>query len=142
MAARKNIMHKLFDYTGYGSDRPYICISLKIEREPETFYAYDLETFFSLIYTFKHWIHDDLVLSKVFSAYSITGNPHSMYVEFRGGGYGEEIRRYKADPTTYKRTPGHQRCFYSEYRKKFYMQYKDYWYEIPQPYNLTPEEEE
>ena len=142
MAARKNIMHKLFDYTGYGSDRPYICISLKIEREPETFYAYDLETFYNLIYTFKHWVSDDLVLSRVSAAYPITGNPHSMYVEFRGGSYGKQVKRCKDDPTTYKHTPGYQECHYWEFRKGFYMRYKDDLYEIPQPYNLTPEEEE
>ena len=135
-------MKRLLPYCDDNTDRPHITLSVKIEREADTFVIYDMMTFSSIMYTFKERV-GNLFRSQFCTEYNYsTGqySTNSMYVELRGGGYGAEVEKYLNDPTTDKHTPGHQRCYYNTYSEKFYMVYKDEEYEISQPFNLTPEE--
>ena len=135
-------MKRLLPYCDDNTNRPHITLSVKIEREADTFVIYDMMTFNSIMYTFKERV-GNLFLSRVCTEYDYSADQYStnsMYVELRGGGYGAEVEKYLNDPTTDKHTPGHQRCYYSTYSEKFYMVYKDEEYEISQPFNLTPEE--
>ena len=140
MAANAKTVYRFLDYIPEDA-RPHITLSVKIEREADTFYIYDMCTFYSLMYTFKHRT-ERVYLSHIGPEidYKTGKVTNSMFIELRGGGYGSEVARYDNDPTTDKYTPGYQGCYYDDYRESFMMKYKDEDYEIPQPFNLTPEE--
>lgn len=137
----KNEFKTLLPYINYNDHTPHITVGVKIEREVDYFHIYDMSTFYSLMYTLKHRV-GGLVLSCIEpeTDYETGEVLNSMFIELRGGGYGREVKRYNDDPTSNKYTPGYQGCYYDDYRESFMMRYKDEDYEIPQPFNLTPEE--